>query len=59
LVADGHTTSVRPDGGEYASPGQSIAHHNEIFRHLNFPGRNTRVLPASEVDFAVAEKACR
>lgn len=54
LVADGHTTSVRPDSGEYASPGQSIAHHNEIFRHIDFPGRNIRVLPASEVDFTAA-----
>ncbi|MFD8968942.1 cysteine hydrolase family protein [Streptomyces sp. NPDC059568] len=61
LVADGHTTSVRPDSGEYASPGQSIAHHNEIFRHIDFPGRSIRVLPASEVAFAAGEelpKAC-
>ncbi|MDQ0939016.1 nicotinamidase-related amidase [Streptomyces sp. V1I1] len=54
LVADGHTTSHRPDTGEYASPMQSIAHHNEIFRHIDFPGRSIRVLPASEVDFAAA-----
>jgi nicotinamidase-related amidase len=52
LVADGHTTSVRSDAGEYAAPDRSIAHHNEIFRHLDFPGRSIRVLPASEVDFA-------
>ncbi|WP_328471767.1 cysteine hydrolase family protein [Streptomyces sp. NBC_00448] len=52
VVADGHTTSVRPDGGTFASPARSIAHHNEIFRHLGFPGRSIRVLPASEVDFA-------
>jgi nicotinamidase-related amidase len=58
VVADGHTTSVRPDSGEYAAPGQSIAHHNEIFRHLAFPGRSIRVLPASEVDFAAAERPC-
>ncbi|MFF6998811.1 cysteine hydrolase family protein [Streptomyces sp. NPDC008313] len=49
LVADGHTTSVRPGTGAYAAPDRSIAHHNEIFRHLRFPGRNLRVLPASEV----------
>lgn len=54
LVADGHTTSVRPDGDAYAPPARSIAHHNEIFRHLGFPGRSIRVLPASEVDFAAA-----
>ncbi|MEV0489043.1 isochorismatase family protein [Streptomyces atratus] len=53
LVADGHTTSVRPDAGEYASPDRSIAHHNEIYRHIDFPGRSIRVIPASEVDFAV------
>lgn len=54
LVADGHTTSVRPDAGEYASPARSVAHHNEIFRHLDFPGRSIRVLPAAAVDFAPA-----
>lgn len=54
LVADGHTTSDRPDSGDYASPVQSIAHHNEIFRHIDFPGRSIRVLLASEVDFAAA-----
>lgn len=59
LVADGHTTSVRLDSGEYASPGQSIAHHNEIFRHIDFPGRSIRVLPASEVAFAAVEKLPR
>ncbi|WP_235032065.1 isochorismatase family protein [Actinacidiphila yanglinensis] len=53
LVADGHTTSVRPDGSPYASPDASIAHHNEIFRHLRFPGRHVRVLPASGVEFRV------
>ncbi|MBB5940350.1 cysteine hydrolase family protein [Streptomyces zagrosensis] len=52
LVADGHTTSGRPDSGAYASPQQSIAHHNEIFRHLDFPARSIRVLPASQVNFA-------
>ncbi|MEW1929585.1 isochorismatase family protein [Streptomyces sp. NPDC088360] len=54
VVADGHTTSVRPDSGEYAAPAQSIAHHNEIFRYLRFPGRSVRVLPAADVDFAAA-----
>jgi nicotinamidase-related amidase len=56
LVADGHTTSVRADGGAYAPPERSIAHHNEIFRHLAFPGRCIRVLTASEVDFATGGK---
>lgn len=54
LVADAHTTSVRPDSGPYATPDRSIAHHNEIFRHLRFPGRSVRVLPASAVDFTGA-----
>ncbi|MFF4866861.1 isochorismatase family protein [Streptomyces sp. NPDC001231] len=54
LVADGHTTSDRTGAGEYVSPKQSIAHHNEIYRHIDFPGRSIRVLPASEVDFAAA-----
>ncbi|WP_327296896.1 isochorismatase family protein [Streptomyces sp. NBC_01197] len=54
LVADGHTTSVRPDSGAYASPDRSIAHHNEIFRNIRFPGRRVRVLPAAEVEFSSA-----
>ncbi|MFI1828466.1 isochorismatase family protein [Streptomyces sp. NPDC020412] len=52
LVADGHTTSVRPDSGTYAVPARSIAHHNEIYRGMTFPGRSVRVLPAADVDFA-------
>lgn len=59
LVAHGHTTSVRPDGDAYASPERSIAHHNEIFRHLDFPGRRIRVLPASAVDFAAVQQLTR
>ncbi|MFH9608080.1 cysteine hydrolase family protein [Streptomyces sp. NPDC017448] len=52
LVAEGHTTSVRPDGsGPYAAPEASVAHHNEIYRNLRFPGRRVRVLPAAEVGF--------
>ncbi|WP_299527830.1 isochorismatase family cysteine hydrolase [uncultured Streptomyces sp.] len=51
LVADGHTTSVRPAAGAYATPARSVAHHNEIFRNLAFPHRTVRVLPASEVPF--------
>lgn len=45
LVADGHTTSVRPGPGPYAAPEASVAHHNEIYRNLRFPGRRIRVLP--------------
>ncbi|WP_370415500.1 cysteine hydrolase family protein [Streptomyces fradiae] len=53
LVADGHTTSVRePGSGPYAAPDASVAHHNEIFRHLDFPGRSVRVLAAADVDFS-------
>ncbi|MEV7113364.1 cysteine hydrolase family protein [Streptomyces anulatus] len=51
LVADGHTTSVRSGPGPYAAPGASVAHHNEIYRNLRYPGRRVRVLPAAEVDF--------
>ncbi|WP_097912964.1 MULTISPECIES: cysteine hydrolase family protein [Streptomyces] len=51
LVADGHTTSVRPGPGPYAAPEASVAHHNEIYRNLRYPGRRVRVLPAAEVDF--------
>ncbi|WP_405635529.1 cysteine hydrolase [Streptomyces sp. NBC_01178] len=52
LVADGHTTSLRPDGsGPYAAPEASVAHHNEIYRNLRFPGRRVRVLPAAEIGF--------
>ncbi|MCX2184781.1 hypothetical protein KV205_30260 [Streptomyces sp. SKN60] len=53
LVADGHTTSVRePGSGPYAAPDASVAHHNESFRHLDFPGRSVRVLAAADVDFS-------
>ncbi|MFE1382085.1 cysteine hydrolase family protein [Streptomyces sp. NPDC058740] len=55
LVADGHTTSVRGGDGPYAEPDRSVAHHNEIFRHLDFPGRSIRVLPAAEVDFGAPD----
>ncbi|MGW7475391.1 cysteine hydrolase family protein [Streptomyces cyaneofuscatus] len=55
LVADAHTTSLRPgpdsDSGPYAAPEASIAHHNEIYRNLRFPGRRIRVLRTAEVDF--------
>lgn len=55
LVADAHTTSLRPDpdpdSGPYAAPEVSIAHHNEIYRNLRFPGRRIRVLRTAEVDF--------
>ncbi|GAA1674038.1 isochorismatase family protein [Streptomyces yatensis] len=56
LVADGHTTSERPDTGDFASPERSIAHHNAIFRHIDFPGRRIRVVPAAEVDFVTAQR---
>ena len=51
LVADGHTTSVRPEPTDFVLPDQSIAHHNEIYRHIDFPARSVRVLPAAEIDF--------
>jgi nicotinamidase-related amidase len=51
LVADGHTTSVRSQPTDFAPPDQAIAHHNEIYRHIDFPARSVRVLPAVEVDF--------
>jgi len=53
LVADAHTTSLRPgpDSDPYAAPEASIAHHNEIYRNLRFPGRRIRVLRTAEVDF--------
>ncbi|WP_371656693.1 MULTISPECIES: isochorismatase family protein [unclassified Streptomyces] len=55
LVADGHTTSVRSQPTDFAPPDQSIAHHNEIYRHIDFPDRSVRVLPAIEVDFMAPE----
>jgi isochorismate hydrolase len=51
LVADGHTTSVRPQPTDFIPPDQSIAHHNEIYRHIDFPDRSVRVLPATKIDF--------
>lgn len=51
LVADAHTTSIRAQPTDFALPDQSIAHHNEIYRHIDFPHRNVRVLPAAEIDF--------
>lgn len=52
LVADGHTTSHRSEPTDFVPPDQSIAHHNEIYRHIDFPHRSVRVLHAAEVDFA-------
>lgn len=57
LVADGHTTSVRSQPTDFALPDQSIAHHNEIYRHIDFPDRSVRVLPATEVDFMAPQPA--
>jgi nicotinamidase-related amidase len=57
LVADGHTTSVRPVGSDFAPPARSIAHHNEIYRHLDYPDRSIRVLSASALDFTVDPRA--
>ncbi|MFE6891805.1 isochorismatase family protein [Streptomyces sp. NPDC057694] len=51
LVADGHTTSVRPAVSDFVPADLSIAHHNEIYRHIDFPDRRVRVLPAARVDF--------
>ncbi|GAA5043482.1 isochorismatase family protein [Streptomyces similanensis] len=59
LVADGHTTSVRPQPTDFVPPDQSIAHHNEIYRHIDFPDRSVRVLPATEVDFMAPQSAQR
>ncbi|WP_373300860.1 isochorismatase family protein [Streptomyces violascens] len=59
LVADGHTTSVRSQPTDFAPPDQSIAHHNEIYRHIDFPDRSVRVLPALEVDFMAPEPGTR
>ncbi|MFD4015632.1 cysteine hydrolase family protein [Streptomyces sindenensis] len=59
LVADGHTTSLRPaTSSRYAAPEASVAHHNEIYRNLRFPGRRVRVLPAAEVDFGRGTRSC-
>ncbi|MGW1819223.1 isochorismatase family protein [Streptomyces sp. NPDC002125] len=52
LVADGHTTSVRPEPTDFVLPDRSIAHHNEIYRHIDFPDRSVRVLPSAQIDFA-------
>ncbi|GIG66531.1 cysteine hydrolase family protein [Phytomonospora endophytica] len=52
LVADGHTTMEREDTDEYISAARSIAHHNQIFGIIEYPGRSVRVLPSSEVDFS-------
>ncbi|SCF04492.1 Nicotinamidase-related amidase [Micromonospora coriariae] len=59
LVADGHTTSIRPEPTDFVPPDQSIAHHNEIYRHIDFPDRSVRVLSTKDVDFAAPERASR
>ncbi|MFI7233708.1 cysteine hydrolase family protein [Streptomyces cyaneofuscatus] len=59
LVADAHTTSLRPGPGPYAAPEASIAHHNEIYRNLRFPGRRIRVLRTAEVDFTAGAVSSR
>ncbi|MER6119329.1 isochorismatase family protein [Streptomyces sp. NPDC001743] len=56
LVADGHTTSVRSQPTDFAPADRAIAHHNEIYRHIDFPDRAVRVLPAGEIDFTPPER---
>ncbi|MFC7220766.1 isochorismatase family protein [Streptomyces polyrhachis] len=56
LVVDGHTTSVRPQSTDFAPPDQSIAHHNEIYRHIDFPARSVRALPATGIDFTAPKR---
>ncbi|MGV9311299.1 isochorismatase family protein [Streptomyces sp. NPDC003691] len=51
LVEDGHLTSVRPDDSPYVPAETAVAHHNQIFRMISFPGRSIRVLPAADIDF--------
>lgn len=51
LVADGRTTSVLPGPGPYAVPEASVAHPDESYRNLRFPGRRVRVPRAAEADF--------
>ncbi|MCX5603514.1 isochorismatase family protein [Streptomyces phaeochromogenes] len=51
LVADGHTTSARPDVDGFVASDRAVMHHNAIYRHIGFPGRSIRVLPAADVDF--------
>lgn len=57
LVADGHTTSLRPVVTDFVPPDVSIAHHNEIYRHIDFPDRSVRVLPAADIDLAGLPRA--
>ncbi|MEV3860197.1 isochorismatase family protein [Streptomyces sp. NPDC050095] len=56
LVADGHTTSVRPARTDFVPPDRAIAHHNEIYRHIDFPDRRVRVLGAEMVELGVREE---
>ncbi|WP_055613538.1 isochorismatase family protein [Streptomyces phaeochromogenes] len=51
LVADGHTTSARPDVDGFVASDRAVLHHNAIYRHIGFPGRSIRVLLAADVDF--------
>ncbi|MEU2560479.1 cysteine hydrolase family protein [Streptomyces longispororuber] len=51
LVADGHTTSARPAVDGFVASEQAVAHHTAVYRHLSFPGRSIRVLPAARIDF--------
>ncbi|MFC0598240.1 isochorismatase family protein [Streptomyces palmae] len=59
LVADGHTTSLRPARTDFVPEAQSIAHHNEIYRHIDFPDRSVRVIAAADIDFAAPGPASR
>lgn len=56
LVADGHTTSVRSQPTDFVPPDQSIAHHNEIYRNIDFRHRHVRVLPAAQIDFTAPKR---
>jgi len=55
LVTDGHTTSARPDVDGFVASDRAVLHHNAIYRHINFPARSIRVLPAADVDFTAPQ----
>ncbi|GAA4916629.1 cysteine hydrolase family protein [Stackebrandtia albiflava] len=50
-VTGGHTTSLRSPGDGFAPAAQALAHHDAIYRGIEFPGRRIRVLSVDEVDF--------
>lgn len=54
LVADGHTTEDLREWGSPVGPAEAIAYTNLYWSFSDSPGRESRVVPAAELDLTTA-----